>query len=163
MRHERQQSPIRILTSMSRSRRPRSQAHDNVYCRTHFLRCLFEQRLPFSNRVKHLKHTIHHHVTFVLWIENSSDYIHCFTMHLLTSSNGSLVLVNSHKNPAFEHSHVVAARQLIRIYSPIHMMAPGDNPGPTRYVFRVSFENVVGPIAMAIPECPHGVSGTHAA
>ena len=78
-------------------------------------------------------------------------------MSLPTSSNGGLVFVNSHKNPIFKHIYIVVARKLIRVYSPIHMMAPGDNPCPNRYVFRVSFENVVRPVTMAIPECAHGV------
>ena len=81
-------------------------------------------------------------------------------MSLLTSSNGSLVFVNSHRILSFAHSHIVATRGLIRIDVPVQMVAPGDNPGPTRYVFRVSLEDVVGPIAVAIPESAHGVVRT---
>ncbi len=79
-------------------------------------------------------------------------------MSFLTSNNGGLVFINSHKNPIFKHIYIFIARKLIRIDSPIHMMAPGDNPRPNGYVFRVSFENVVRPVTMAIPECAHGVS-----
>ena len=67
----------------------------------------------------------------VLRRKYSFDHFHCFTMSFLTSSNGSLVFINSHENPVFKHIHIVTARKLIRIYSPIHMMAPGDNPRPT--------------------------------
>ena len=79
-------------------------------------------------------------------------------MSFLTSSNGGLVFINSHENPIFKHIHIFIARKLIRIYPPIHMMATGDNPRPNRYVFRITFENVVRPVSMAIPECAHGVS-----
>jgi hypothetical protein len=78
-------------------------------------------------------------------------------MSFLTSSNSGLVLVNSDKNPVFKHIYVVITRKLIRIYPPIRMMAPCDNPRPNWNVFGVSFENVVRPITMAIPECAHGV------
>ena len=79
-------------------------------------------------------------------------------MSFLTSSNGGLVFINSHQNPDVKHIHIFVAGELIRIYSPIHMMAPRDNPRPNRYVFRVSFENVVRPVTMTIPERAHRVS-----
>ena len=78
-------------------------------------------------------------------------------MSLLTSSNGRLVFINSDENPLFKHIYIFIARELIRVYSPVHVMTPGDDPRPNRYVFRVSFENVVRPVTMAIPECAHGV------
>ena len=122
--------------------------------------CLCEEWLLPSNLINNLQHMVHDHITSVLWRKYSFDYFHCLTMSFPTSSNGSLVFINSHKNSVLKHGHIVAARKLIRIYSPIHMMAPGDNLGPTRYVFRVSFENVMGPITMAIPECAHSVVWT---
>ena len=79
-------------------------------------------------------------------------------MSFLTSSDGGLVFINSHKNPIVKDIHIFVAGELIRIYSPIHVMATRDNPRPNRYVFRVGFENVVRPVTMAIPECAHGVS-----
>ncbi len=90
-----------------------------------------EECLLSSNFINNLQHIVHDHIISVLRRKYSFDYFHCFTMSLSTSSNGSLVFVNSHENPVFKHIHIVAARKLIWIYSPIHMMAPGDNPGPT--------------------------------
>ena len=119
--------------------------------------CLREECLVSSNFINNLQHMVHDHIISVLRRKYSFDYFHRFAMSLLTSSNGGLVFINSDKNPVFKHIYVFIARKLIRVYSPIHMMAPCDNPRPNRYVFRVSFENVVRPVTMAIPECAHGV------
>ena len=112
---------------------------------------------PSSNFIHNLQHIVHDHIVSVLRRKYSFDHFHRFTVSFLTSSNGGLVFVNSDKNPVFKHIDVVLARKLIWIYPPIHMMAPCDNPRPNWYVFRISFENVVRPVTMAIPECAHGV------
>ena len=116
-----------------------------------------------SNFINNLQHMVHDHITFVLRRKYSCDCFHRLAMSFLASSNGGLVFINSDKNPMFKHVYIFIARKLIRVYSPVHVMTPCDDPRPNRYVFRVSFENVVRPVTMAIPECTHGVGRSQAA
>ena len=130
-----------------------------ILLKEELLRCFGDQCLVFSNRINNVQHTAHDHVIPVFWKEYSFDHIHCFIMTFLTSSDGGLVFINSDENPDCEaYPHIRRCRTHTDLYSPIHMMAPRDNPRPNRYVFRVGFENVVRPVTMAIPECAHGVS-----
>ena len=144
----------------------RAYSHDRSYKgelrSAHAVRCsrCCEEWLLSSNFIDNLQHMVHDHIS-VLQRKHSCDYLHCFAMSFLTSSNGRLVFINSHENPLFKHIDIFIARELIWIYSPVHVMA--CDPRPNRYVFRVSFENVVRPVTMAIPECAHGVGRTQAA